>query len=165
MLRRPYRTITPYEKFQVTVRNAVGSEFSGTIIVESDREIAGTLSYQYLSSMFTTYQAVRLNKTLYFPKVYDVGTWRNYLSVVNTGSVNATITARYYDGFGNEIVNETQVLAPNAKYHRNPRDVVGAEYSGTIIVESDQPLAGMLTYHYPNTMFTIYEAVRPIPTI
>jgi hypothetical protein len=118
------------------------------------------LTYHYPETMFSAYGAVETSTDLYFPTVYDTGGWRNYLSIINpSGTSSAHITVKFLDVNGGEVARDTATIPPYGKYHYTVRDIVG-EFTGSIIVESDQLVAGMLTYHYPNDMFSIYEAFR-----
>ena len=138
-------SLTPNEKFSDYANNVVGSDFVGTLRAESDQPIVGMLNFRdNAKNIFGTYSTTNPQTTIHFPYAKDGGGWVSYFSVMNVGTQNATVQIKFYNNTGVLVHTGSVNLTANEKFSGYPRNLVGSDFEGTIIAESDQPIVGML---------------------
>jgi len=141
-------TLAQNEKYSDYPINVLGSDFVGTIKVESstNQPLIGMLNFRdNAKNIFGTYSTVETSAKVNFPYAKDGGGWVSYFSVMNTGSTT-NVQVNFYDNLGGLIHTKTINLTTNEKFSDYPKNLVGSDFEGTIIAESDKPLIGILNF-------------------
>ncbi len=160
-------TIPALGRLDVSPRTIAGGNFSGSLVLKSDINIAASMIVQNGQDAKAEYGNIKPATILYFPKSYDINGWENTLVVQNTAATPATITVRYFQNDGTEIFRasdgqpDTHVLSQYQRYTVRPSSQTGTQFRGWMMIEADQPVSALLSYRNSTVASTVYPAAQP----
>jgi len=96
--------------------------------------------------------------SLYFPHVIDKkSVWRSYISLTSSQQCEATLN--FYNSSGNLINQSLRAVEANKRYTYYPKDLIGRDFDGSVVITSTKPLVGNLRLSNRNCLGTMTSQV------
>jgi len=128
-------------------RSLVGADVAGSVVVTSDQPIVGTCQITRNNNlMCMSYTAVNHGSAaLYYPDFTDTTNpegWRSWLVLQNPGASQASINLEIRSRAGDLLYSGSQSIPAWGVSAIRPRNLVGADVAGSVVVTSNQPIVG-----------------------
>jgi len=138
-------------------RNLVGSDLAGSAVVTSNQPIVGTCQINRNNNlMCMSFNALlQGSTTLFYPDFTDTAnpdSWRSWLLLQNPADYAANAALEIKSREGGLLYSGIQVIPAHGVSAIRPRNLVGADCSGSVVVASDQPLAGVCQINRNNNL-------------
>ena len=138
-------------------RNLVGSDLAGSAVVTSNQPIVGTCQINRNNNlMCMSFNALlQGSTTLFYPDFTDTAnpdSWRSWLLLQNPADYAANAALEIKSREGGLLYSGIQVIPAHGVSAIRPRSLVGADCSGSVVVASDQPLAGVCQINRNNNL-------------
>ena len=138
-------------------RNLVGSDLAGSAVVTSNQPIVGTCQINRNNNlMCMSFNALlQGSTTLFYPDFTDTAnpdSWRSWLLLQNPADYAANAALEIKSREGRLLYSGIQVIPAHGVSAIRPRSLVGADCSGSVVVASDQPLAGVCQINRNNNL-------------
>jgi hypothetical protein len=141
------RNIPDHGAAAIRPRDLTGADLAGSVVITSDRPIAGTCQITRNSNeICTSYNAFqRASVELYYPDFMDTAnpdSWQSWVVLQNPTSSPANITLNVRSRSGDLLFNGNASIRAYGVSAIRPRNLVGADCAGSVVVSSDQPITG-----------------------
>ena len=156
--------IPAYGMSTIKPRDLAGFDLTGSATITSDWPITGTCEItrndNQESMIYNAFD--QGNKTLYYPDFTDTAdknSWKSLLILQNPSSVAASVTLNVRSRSGRILFSGIRTIPANGVNTFSPRDLVGSDCSGSVVVTSDQPIMGIAQMaRNDNSICTSYNA-------
>jgi hypothetical protein len=140
-------TISPYAVNAIRPRNLAGADCAGSVLITSDLPITGTCQITRNSNkMCMSYNALdHGSATLYYPDFTDTAdpnSWRSLLVLQNPWVYPANLTYEIRSRAGDILYTGNDTIIPYGVSAIGPRNLIGSDCSGSVIITSDLPIMG-----------------------
>ena len=152
-------------------RNLAGSDCAGSVFIESDRSVIGTCQITRNSNkMCMSYTASDHGSTaLYYPDFTDTANpdgWRSWLVLQNPSDAPANLNYEIRSRAGDILYAGSDIIPAHGVNAVRPRNLAGADCSGSVVVNSDQPIVGTCQItRNSNQMCMSYNALDQSSTV
>jgi len=141
------RTIPANGIAAIRPRNLAGADSAGSAVVTSDHPLIGSCQIiRNNNEMCMAYNALdEVSGTLYYPDFTDTadpGSWRSWLILQNPGVSQANLNLEIRSRDGNLLYSGSATVPAQGVSAIRPRNLVGFNCAGSVVVNSDQPVAG-----------------------
>jgi len=128
-------------------RNLLGTDVAGSVVVTSNQPIVGTCQITRNNNlMCMSYTAVDMGSAaLYYPDFTDTTNpegWRSWLVLQNPDASQASINLEIRSRAGDLLYSGAQSIPAWGVSAIRPRNLVGADVAGSVVVTSNQPIVG-----------------------
>ena len=152
-------------------RNLAGSDCAGSVFIESDLPVIGTCQITRNSNkMCMSYTASDHGSTaLYYPDFTDTANpdgWRSWLVLQNPSDAPANLNYEIRSRAGDILYAGSDIIPAHGVNAVRPRNLAGADCSGSVVVNSDQPIVGTCQItRNSNQMCMSYNALDQSSTV
>ena len=152
-------------------RNLAGSDCAGSVFIESDLPVIGTCQITRNSNkMCMSYTASDHGSTaLYYPDFTDTANpdgWRSWLVLQNPSDAPANLNYEIRSRAGDILYAGSDIIPAHGVNAVRPRNLAGADCSGSVVVTSDQPIVGTCQItRNSNEMCMSYNALDQSSTV
>jgi len=160
------QTLVPGGRYNVSPSWAIygefGHDYEGLIIVTADGPVAALAdTVTPFTEAYDSREAAVPGPVLYFPKIIDgYYDWTSSVAIQNIDSLSRVVSIELFNDDGTFAGTKSVIIAPYGKYNFRPRDIHGAEFDGSIIVEADEPVCATVTRENDRAL-TINEGISP----
>ncbi len=170
---------TRYDSDPGEVFASVSNNWNGLAVIESDVPVVGIVNNIWRrpadeTASYTMGTSNDASTKLYYPVMFRkyTGSWEKWSATIfqNTSTSNATVTTRFYNPDGTLAVPAAQMVIPgngaqgwNTRYSSDPGEPLANlpnDWTGVVVVESDQPLVGIANLIW-NNQAAGYNAATP----
>ena len=171
---------TRYDSDAGEIFASVSTNWNGLVKITSDQPVVGINNniWKVPSDQTASYRMSTtsdLSQLAYYPLAFrnHVSGWAKWTGVIfqNTGGSAATVNAKFYNADGTQAVPTVNLNVPvngaaglNTRYDSDSGESLAGlpdDWTGTVVVQSDQPLAGIVNLIWSNQSGA-YEAI-PTP--
>ena len=165
------RTIQARSVAAIRPRDLAGTDLSGSAAINSDLPILGTCQITRNSNkMCMSYTASDHGSTaLYYPDFTDTANpdgWRSWLVLQNPSAAPANLNYEIRSRTGDLLYAGSDIIPAHGVNAVRPRNLAGADCSGSVVVTSDQPIVGTCQItRNSNEMCMSYNALDQSSTV
>jgi hypothetical protein len=141
-------TINPLSKLAGFVSALIGTSGPGSLEIISDTPVAAILNFDDKTYRMGSVEPPIPSKAIIFPHVHQDSSWRTYISIMNTEpSKTARVRITLYRTDGTFYGSVESSIPPKGRIAGTINQIfTGFSGTGHIIVESTEPIAGILNF-------------------